>query len=145
MKKNHLHRLLSLFILVSFLLTQSHLFIYRHYCGEELYQTSFYGTVSCGCEGEEIHYNVSSQVLHQDNDCCKETFIYAHSDNSFIFYIAKIVVLVGLLLAVIFLVIKRMGIFLLNTSYLTNRDKIPIDAVFKLKQHSLVSTFVLRN
>lgn len=85
MKQFFFHRLLGLFTLLSFVIFNSNVYIYKHLCGDELYSVSLYSVTTCGCE-DEVSINSTKTISTTDDGCCKETIIYAHNDNTFIGY-----------------------------------------------------------
>ncbi len=81
MKTNYLNIILSFL----FLLSNSNLFFYQHYCGDELYATSFYSTSTCECN-DVMNLSHLNWLNIQDDGCCQEKLIFAHIDQAFINY-----------------------------------------------------------
>ena len=74
---------LNIFLALYFFFINSNFFIYQHYCGNELYATALYKTVTCEC-GDNSPLNASQWMNVQENDCCSETLLFAHLDMPFI-------------------------------------------------------------
>lgn len=139
-------RLFNIIILVSFLLSNSHLFLYQHFCGNELYATSLFHIVSCEC-GDVMYQTNYDWINTKDDGCCKETLIYAHLNNDFIakYNVIQIfkVLLVLIVLSFIFSNYTLNWIKNLYSYYLKRR---PLNNTISLLLHTLqVRSVVLRN
>lgn len=74
---------LNIFVLLSFILSNSNLFFYQHYCGDELHGSAFFHTISCECGDQYNSINTDNWILSKDDGCCQETIIYAHNPMPF--------------------------------------------------------------
>ncbi|MEW6774573.1 MAG: hypothetical protein AB1304_11315 [Bacteroidota bacterium] len=139
-------KLFHILILVSFLLSNSRLFLYQHFCGDELYATSLFHIVPCEC-GDAMHQTNYDWINTKDDGCCKETLIYAHLNNDFI---AKYNVIQ---IFKVLLMILGTSLFFFNYtlnwiknlySYYLKRRKVN-NIIFLLFHTLLVRSVVLRN
>lgn len=138
-------KFLHTFVLFSFTLSNSNLFVYQHYCGNELYGTALFHTLTCECNDNVRISDNNQWIVSNDDDCCKEIVIYAHNPDNFLF-IQLLTTLFFLLSTIIIVrfVFKIKSTYLLNTlsSFLKRRRKTPFH-IFISYHH--IRTIVLRN
>ncbi len=76
-------KILNILLIFIFVLSNSHLFFYQHFCGEELYGSSIFHTLSCEC-GDEMHpLNMNDWIISEDDGCCREVIVYPHHTMPF--------------------------------------------------------------
>lgn len=143
MYSNIFHKISSVVVLIHFILSNSYLFVYQHFCGEELYATVFYHTVSCECN-DEVNIHPQDWINYQSNDCCEEKLIFAHIPYNFVHYsfVLKILWILLLLISIV----KHIRIFsivnLLSCSiYPRRRSK----NVALMIHYQMLRSVILRN
>lgn len=137
--------LLNILILFSFVLYNSNLLFYRHYCGDEVFGSALFHTVTCAC-GDEVNIHDTNQwIASNDDGCCKETLIYAHNSDNFLFMelLTGIFFLLSAIILTRFLFkIQSIDFLPSLSSFLKRRRKIPIHILI-VYHH--IRTVVLRN
>lgn len=99
-------RLINLLLLFCFILYNSNLFFYQHYCGNELYGTALFHTITCGCEDEFGSLSTENGIFTKEDGCCQEIIIYAHNPLSF--YNFHFILTLFFVFLSIFLVFKKL-------------------------------------
>lgn len=149
--KNHtaarsLKKVFVLFLLGVFLLSDSHLFLYRHFCHDTLYGTSFFGKISCPCDGNNSLLLVQ-EVNVMENDCCKEIVLFARIKDVFYSHTTFFIFFISCaLLSLSFLPSTHLEFITNKFSliYYLYRKKSENFSLFYIQTFSL-STIVLRN
>lgn len=137
----------TILILISFILSNSNLFFYQHYCGDELFGSSFFHTVTCEC-GDELNNNsLNNWIVSKDDGCCKEILIFAHIQHDFNFTTFILKVFFTLLLTIVFFSSHILHKILLDYSsyFYKVLKRFLHSAIYLFLLHLTKSTVVLRN
>lgn len=138
-----LFRITNILVLSSFILINSNLFFYQHYCGDELYASTFFHTKACAC-GDEMLVDTIQWIRIQDDGCCVEKLFFAHTDSAFLSH-HRIISIFGILLALITFVYTPLYtdifVFLLFYKFLKRRT----ESVALYLHNVLIRSVVLRN
>lgn len=138
-----LFRITNILVLCSFILINSNLFFYQHYCGDELYASAFFHTKTCAC-GDEMSVDNIQWIGTQDDGCCVEKIFFAHTDSTFLGH-HWIISIFGILLALIITVYTLLHtttlVSLLSYKFLKRRTK----SIALYLHYILVRSVVLRN
>ncbi|GIV26661.1 MAG: hypothetical protein KatS3mg027_0475 [Bacteroidia bacterium] len=134
----------NILIALIFLIANSNLFFYQHYCGDELYATSFYHTSTCECN-DVMHLSHLNWINIQDDGCCQEKLIFAHINNPFVHY-ALIIQIFFVLLAIFLPFLQTLLNLILFSHSIISKIFLQFVRCYNLFYiHSIVRSVVLRN